>query len=278
MKKRLTIIAAALMASSPLTAQHTAEIPEVIRVGEYEVYVLQESVNDGSTEILIDAPAEVLERYAPDGTFPMATNAVLVRRGDDIRLIDTGYGRTIIDRLASLGISPEDVDEGFITHLHGDHTGGLLRNGVKAFPNAMLSLSAKEFVSREIDGPDQATRNIFDEYSVNMLIPVEIGPDIPQGIAPVKAYGHTPGHTIYMISDCGDQLLIWGDLTHAMAVQMPHPEISVRYDKNPDEARDTRLEVLRYAANRIRVVGMHIPSTRAGHVKIFGDGYEFIVE
>ncbi len=60
-------------------------------------------------------------------------------------------------------------------------------------------------------------------------------------------------------------MLIWGDLTHAMAIQMPHPEISVRYDVDPAAARDSRLAVLRVvAAEKTPVVGMHIPATSPG--------------
>ncbi len=278
MKKRLlTITGAALMAASSLAAQQAAETPEAIRVGAYEVYVLQETAGAGNTGVLIDAPAEVLARYAPQGTFPNATNAVLVRRGDRVWLVDTGFGRTIFERMAALGIAPGDVDEVLLTHMHGDHIGGMLREGAKAFPNATVSLAQREF-DHWSGERNEAALNIFSAYgdAVRKFSPVEIDAPMPEGITPVAAYGHTPGHTMFMVRDGGEQLLIWGDLAHAMAVQMPHPEISVRYDTDPDVARESRLKVLRrVAADNIPVVGMHVAATAAGRVSARGSGFEF---
>lgn len=245
---------------------HAAERPEPTRVGSYEVYVLQESAETNSTEILIDAPAEVVA----EGAFPFATNAVLVRKGDHITLIDTGYGTRLFEHLAALGIAPADVDEILLTHTHSDHTGGLMRNGKRAFPNATVSVSKKEF---EVADGDYAT-----------FAPVEIDAPMHDGITPIAAYGHTPGHTIFMITDGGEQLLVWGDVAHAMSVQMPHPEISVTYDSDPDMARASRMKVLKYVAEKgIPVVGMHIPATKAGKIKkatdtgLSHEGYIFVL-
>lgn len=75
----------------------------------------------------------------------------VLRRGDDLILVDTGYddaeatarGRPIrMDpraALAPLGITPEDVTQVIVTHLHYDHAGGL-----HLFPNAKLHLQAAE--------------------------------------------------------------------------------------------------------------------------------------
>lgn len=75
----------------------------------------------------------------------------LLRRGDRVILVDTGYddgeardrGRPIrIDpraALAPLGVRPDEVDEVIVTHLHYDHAGGLA-----LFPNAHLHLQAAE--------------------------------------------------------------------------------------------------------------------------------------
>ena len=268
---------AALWAVCPSCGETAKEKSDAIRVGAYEVYVLQEGAGDGDTGILIDAPAEVLTKCAPEGTYPTATNAVLVRRGDHIWLVDTGYGRTIFDKMAALGIAPGDVDEVLLTHMHGDHIGGMLRNGEKAFPNATVSLAQAEFDHWSGAG-NEAALGIFSAYgdAVRKFSPVKIDTPMEDGVTPVAAYGHTPGHTIFMVKNGAESLLIWGDLTHAMAIQIPHPEISVRYDTDPAAARESRLEVLRHiAANNIPVVGMHIPATTAGRVVAGTNGYEF---
>lgn len=277
MKKVLLTIAGAALLAASSCGQKMQEKSGAIRVGEYEVWVLQESAGDGDTGILIDAPAEVLEKYAPEGTYPTATNAVLVRRGDRVWLVDTGYGRTIFDKMTALGIAPGDVDEVLLTHLHGDHIGGMLRDGEKAFPNAVVSLAQAEFDHWSGAG-NKAALDIFAAYgdAVRKVSPVRIDSPMADGITPVAAYGHTPGHTLFMVKEGGESLLIWGDLTHAMAIQIPHPEISVRYDTDPAAARESRLEVLRHvSANNIPVVGMHIPAVTAGKIVAGASGYEF---
>lgn len=280
MKMKL-LLGAALMMATPLAAQQAAQRPETIRVGTTtEVWVLQEASGQGNTGVLIDAPARVLADHAPDGTFPNATNAVLVRNGDEITLIDAGYGRTIFEKMAALGIAPGDVDRVLLTHMHGDHIGGMLRDGQRAFPNATVALAQREYDHFNSAGNEGAVR-VFEAYkgSLEMLSPVEMGSPTEQGFTPIAAYGHTPGHTIFMIRDGYEQLLVWGDLTHAMAIQMPHPEISVRYDADPVAARESRQAVLRaVAAEKTPVVGMHVAATAPGLVSDNGEGgYSFRV-
>lgn len=109
-----------------------------------------------------------------------------------------------------------------------------------------------------------------------MVLGLDNVPADAEGIFPIKVYGHTPGHTAFMVVSDGERLLIWGDITHAMAVQMPHPEISVTYDVDPDAARALRLKILEYvAAHKIPVAGMHIAWPGIGTVEKAAQGYEF---
>lgn len=288
--EKIVLIIAAMMMSAGLYAQET-EKPEVYKMGKYEVYVLTEGGGSGDAGILIDAPAAVLAEYAPGGTFPIATNAVLVRRGDEVWLIDTGYGMRIFENMAALGIQPEDVDHILLTHMHGDHIGGMFRGGEKTFPNADVTVSQKEFDYWSSDeqmnkfpenrrGNFISARKVFAEYRdrLKTISPYDIEDDLPKGVSAIAAYGHTPGHTMFMLKDGGKQLLIWGDLTHAMAVQMPHPEISVTYDVHPDMARESRLKTLKHMADKeISVIGMHVDSKAPGRIYFDkeSDGYRF---
>ncbi len=294
--KKLFLMIAGLIAAFSLTAQEVEE-PEPFMVGNYEVYVLVEASGTGSTSILIDAPQAVLDGYAPGGTFPNATNAVLVRKNDSVWLIDTGYGRNIFFCLAALGIAPEEVGTVLLTHMHGDHIGGMFRGGQKSFPNARVLVSEKEYeywssaaeknkVSENLRDGFTAAQKVFTDYGAEPVEPSGIDLELPDGINAICAYGHTPGHVCYMIKEGAQQLLVWGDVTHATAVQMPHPEISVTYDVDPAMARVSRLEIMRGVADIDKtpagemtpVIGMHIPQTRPG-VLYFdgGDGYTFNV-
>ncbi len=107
---------------------------------------------------------------------------------------------------------------------------------------------------------------------------------IINGIVAIAAYtedsvttlGHTPGHTMYLVGN-EQQTLIWGDLMHVLPIQMPHPNISVTFDLNPEAAARKRIEILKYVAEEnIPVVGMHIPTTSLGKISENGwDGYIF---
>lgn len=161
--------------------------------------------------------------------------------------------------------------------MHGDHIGGMFREGVKAFPNAEVVLSGKEYAYWKEVG-DAGALKVLSEYGEKLTIvePSVVGSDTRDGILPVAAYGHTPGHIMYLLQDGDERLLIWGDVTHVMAVQMPHSEISVTYDVDPGMARTSRLEVLEYVAREgIPVVGMHIPVPGTGTVSRSGTRYVF---
>lgn len=86
-----------------------------------------------------------------DAPHPMDYYVWVLRRGDKVILVDTGYddaeaaarGRPIRMTpdvaLAPLGLTPDDIDTVIVTHLHYDHAGGL-----HLFPNATLHMQAAE--------------------------------------------------------------------------------------------------------------------------------------
>ncbi len=281
MKRLFLLFAAGLMPAANLVAQGGK--PEAFRIGGYEVYVLAENSSPGNAGILIDAPQAVLDECAPGGTFPSAVNAVLIKGDGKVWLVDTGLGQNIFARMAELGVGPADVDYVYLTHMHGDHTGGMLRDGEKVFPNAEVIVSRREhdhWASRKemekqpprARGNFEAAQKIFSAYADKLTLadPKNINDEMDNGLTTVAAYGHTPGHMMLMIRHRWKRLLIWADLTHAMAVQMPHPEISVRYDTDPAMARESRLEVLRDITTdsdwSTYVIGMHVPAAYPGMV------------
>lgn len=235
-------------------------------VGKYEVFELNERSGKGSIEILIDAPDSLIVRYAPDSTFDNAVNAFLVRKGEKVWIIDTGFGRNIFTIMDSLGIDPINVSQVLLTHMHGDHIGGMLRDSTLLFPNAQVILSQKEFTYWSALGEKaQNAQNILNMYADKIIRqePYDLDDKFEDGIHMIEAYGHTPGHVMFLIRDGKDQLLIWGDLVHASAIQFPHPEISVKYDVDPQAARETRQRVKKFVKeNSIPIAGMHLPHSQ----------------
>jgi glyoxylase-like metal-dependent hydrolase (beta-lactamase superfamily II) len=281
MKKRyvlLLIVLISIMPVNKMKAQETNLI--TFMVGDCRVSTLSEGQQNGKSDILIGATPEILQKYAPDGSYPNATNAFLIRTPDKIVLVDAGFGRKLFDHLKELEVTPEQVDVVLITHMHGDHIGGLLRDDKVAFPNADFYLPQPEY-DYWTTGDHPAQTRIIKAYKdkLKLFVPTELGdaskPLIP-GIQGIAAYGHTPGHTGYLLESGKSRLLIWGDLTHAMSIQIPHPEVAVTYDVDPATAIESRKKILEYVAkNKIPVGGMHIAFPAIGHIKGQPGSYEF---
>lgn len=247
-------------------------------IGDIEVSMLSEGQSESTPSILIGAVSKDVEAFIPSGKYPSSVNAFLLRMPDKIVLVDTGFGRKLFDHLADLGVSAGDVDVVLITHSHRDHIGGLLREDKAAFPKARVMIAGPEFEW------SQAARTALAHYKdrVELIAPgsIDKSSSLPfGGVRAIAAYGHTPGHTLFLIESKGQKLLIWGDLTHVMAIQMPRPDVSVTYDDDPVAAASTRKAVLQYISdNGISVAGMHIAYPGIGRVAADPDqpgGYRF---
>lgn len=264
-----------------ISAQETPSV-FTYKHGEMKVTLLSEAQQAAKVSILIDATEEMLKEYAPNGTFPNAMNAFLVQTNGKNILFDTGMGRKLFENLESLGVTAEQIDIICITHMHGDHIGGMLREGKAAFAKAEVYLPKPEYdywMSIEAKQPQQVIE-VYKE-KLHLFVPGQLGKsenDILPGIQGIAAYGHTPGHVGFMLTSQGKKILIWGDLTHAMAIQMPYPQIAVTYDVNPKDAISARKEILEYVAlNKIPIAGMHISYPGMGGIQQENKGgYRFI--
>lgn len=258
MKTFLSILT--ILFAVPLMSQNTFSY----KTANAEVILLAEVNAPRKADNLIGYTPEIAAETAPDNTYPGATNAFLVKKGGENILVDTGLGRELFKNIESRGVKPEDVSKILITHLHADHFLGLAREGKRAFPAAKIYLSLKE--SENI--PDNA-KKILELYQGDIIIfePEETPGEVASGILSMAAYGHTPGHTVFIV----DSLMIWGDLTHAMAIQMPFPRVAISYDKDPEMAVKSRLRILEYVTkNKMVVAGMHIPYPSVGTVTLAG--------
>ena len=253
------------------------------KVGQFEVFMLVESERDGNASIIPTADTALLNRYIPAAGFKHSTNAFLIKAPGQIILVDTGTGGgdVILQKMKTLGVEPDQVDAVLITHLHGDHFGSLQRNGNAVFSKAKIYLSFREHDHFTRIAANQGAVAALAPYGsrVETFEPGELGStlrEILPGVSPIAAYGHTPGHTVFLIENGGARLIIIGDLLHVALIQFPRPDISATYDMDQGAAAAVRRQILDHAVkNNIPVAGMHVVYPGLGTVEADGTGYRF---
>jgi glyoxylase-like metal-dependent hydrolase (beta-lactamase superfamily II) len=252
------------------------------KTGAFEVNMLVETRSTGRPSILLGVSPARLTEYFPDGTYQSEVNTFLVRGNGHTVVVDTGFGGAIFEHLERLGVKPGDVDAVLLTHMHGDHIGGLQKDGKSLFPKAKVYLARQEkdyWVDAQANAgaraalaPYGAKVETFNPGSI-----ADAAPEILPGIRAAAAFGHTPGHTVFLLESGGEKLLIWGDLMHVQGIQFPLPDTSVSYDTDPAAAAAARKRILDYAAkNKVPVAGMHLAYPALGRVEAAGAGYRFV--
>lgn len=102
------------------------------------------------------------------------------------------------------------------------------------------------------------------------------GDELFSGLKAVESNGHTPGHTSCLVGAGKDKLLVWGDIVHFHAVQLPHPEVTIDVDVSPKGAVASRKTILALAAdNQWLVAAAHHPFPGLGHVRREAVGYSW---
>lgn len=252
------------------------------KVGKIEVSMLVETQREGNAGILVGADEALLKQYIPESGFMHSTNTFLIKTSKQNILVDTGFGGAVFEKLKKLGIEPDKIDAVLITHLHGDHTGGLQKNGKALFPKAKVYLSSKErdfFTKTQVNDGAVAALAPYGSRVVTFE-PGALGSKLKEllaGVTAIASYGHTPGHTVYLVEDGKEKLIIAGDFLHIALVQFPAPDISASYDMDPKAAAASRRQILDYAAkNKAQVAGIHIVYPGIGAVEAAGTGYRFV--
>ena len=190
----------------------------------------------------------------------------LVNTGAELVLFDTGLNAAATTAaLASAGYTPDQVDIIVLTHMHGDHIGGLMSDGAPTFPNARYVTGQVEYdhwAGAENEGFEANVRPMAD----NMTFIGE-GQDVVSGITGMAAFGHTPGHMVYRLDSAGKGLVIFADLANHPVWSLARPDWEVRFDADKEAAAASRRNVLdMIAADRLPAIGYHMPFPAVGYV------------
>ena len=203
--------------------------------GAFEVTAIQDAPSTMRAGLFPAIPETEFCKLAGAPLAPASVNVFLLKRDGKSILVDTGNGGergTAIRKLRQLGIAPEMIDVILLTHMHGDHIGGLLNAaGGAAFPTAIVYVAEPErdyWLSEEAGSGGALAGKVRTAYG-NRLKTFRFGEEPVPGIKALDASGHTPGHTVF---DTGD-LLIVGDLLHRRAATCStRPRFSFRIRKS----------------------------------------------
>jgi glyoxylase-like metal-dependent hydrolase (beta-lactamase superfamily II) len=269
-----------------------------MQLGQFEITALYDGRIELDTQLLKNVQPGDLDRLLKRffvGNPKMATsvNAYLINTGPHLVLVDAGAGKLfgdglghIAENIKAAGYDPSQVDTILITHMHGDHIGGLNdAEGKPVYPNANIFVAKAEsdfWLSEENaeKAPDEQkrffnmARDISSQYLANgkwqTFVP---GGEWVPGIRAMDAKGHTPGHTAYVIGSDKQKLVIWGDVVHAYAVQFAKPGTSIDFDIDRKQAVMTRCALMKtLAADGSWIAGMHLPFPGLGHIRAEGQG------
>jgi glyoxylase-like metal-dependent hydrolase (beta-lactamase superfamily II) len=276
-----------------------------LKVGDIDVMVVSDGVLPLPTAMLahnIDPAVRATwlkDMFLPPDAYDWALNVVVVRSGSQTILVDAGLGSDpdlhlpragqLIKRLEAAGIDLGSVTDVVLTHMHMDHIGGLLVDGVKEQlrPDLRIHVAAAEVkfweqpdfshVSMPPGFPDalrSAAKQFAKEYR-SQLRTFEDEYEVAPGVVVCRTGGHTPGHSVVHVASGGDRLTFAGDLVFQVGFE--HPEWYNGFEHDPEEAARVRIRLLQeLATTGGLLVATHMPFPSVGHVAVAGDAFRWV--
>lgn len=289
----------------PFRPMHDELVPSryVLKVGDIDVLVISDGVLHLPTNVLV-ATADPAARQAvidqlmlPPEMLDWPLNVVVVRSGGKTILIDTGAGLNanlpkagqLGHRLEAVGIDLADLTDVVLTHMHMDHVGGLLVDGVKEQlrPDLRIHVAAAEvkfwakpdfsLVSMPEGFPEvlESTAQKFLREYRSYLRTFEDRAEIAPGVVAQRTGGHTPGHCVVRLNSGGERLTFAGDAV--FQVGFDHPDLHNGFEHDPMEAARVRVRLLReMAESGEMLLATHLSFPSICHVKLDGDAFRWM--
>ncbi|MDO6458748.1 MBL fold metallo-hydrolase [Celeribacter halophilus] len=291
-RRHLLLGAAALPVASSLPFGASAEAPIMgsalapyrrFALGNFEVTTLLAGTRT------VAEPHKIFGLNATDEDFAAASEAAfipadaaqffftptLINTGAELILFDTGLNPAgITAALEAAGYTADQVDRVVITHMHGDHIGGIY-DGAPTFANAAYSTGSVEmghWESTGNEGFEAKIRPLQEQFDL-----LKGGSEVAPGITAMEAFGHTPGHMAFHIESEGERLILAVDFANHYVYSLAHPDWEVSFDADKAAAAQTRRKMLdMMAADRVPFIGYHMPFPAIGYVRAVDSSFEYV--
>ncbi len=274
------------------------------KIGDVEVTQIYDGVWEKAHDAGFIKNASVEETKASlkaagisEEVVPISFTVTVVQVGGKTIMFDAGTGGQaggpkagLIAKgnLAKAGIDASKVSTIVVTHFHGDHIFGLMAKDTneQTYPNAEIIVPEAEFkfwtdpaVIEKLDpGRAGLAKRIQASMSGWKNIK-QIGDDkeAVAGIRSVNTYGHTPGHTSFLMGSGATQLIVLGDVTNVPALFVKNPGWHAAFDQDAALAEQNRRKIFdRVVADKITVTGYHFGLPGAGTIQKDGNGYAYV--
>lgn len=275
-----------------------------LKVGEIDVMVISDGVlpipaTTMATNVdTADLAAWLKNMFLPPEVLDWPLNVAVVRSGGRTILVDSGLGTEfpgfpragqLAMRLDAAGIDPASVTDVVLTHLHMDHIGGLLVDGLRGRLRADLRVhlaaaeaefwAAPDFSRTVMPAPIpevlRSTAAKFLDLYRGQLRCFESEYEVAPGVMLRRTGGHTPGHSIVRVESGGQRLTFAGD-----AVFQPgfdNPQWHNGFEHDPEESARVRVRLLEeLAATGEQLVATHLPFPSLCHVAAAGNAFRFV--
>ncbi|WP_371816115.1 MBL fold metallo-hydrolase [Neorhizobium sp. AL 9.2.2] len=297
----------ALMSSKALAQEKKLAIDRVtppdihkFKLGSFDVLVVKDgsrasgTPNEtfGTNQSAETVSALLADNFLPTDQFVNGFSPTLIDTGSDVILFDTGFGQSghamgagrLVEGMASAGYMPGDVTKVVLTHLHGDHIGGLMEDGKPAFPKATYITGQTEY-DFWVDGARAGTPAEGNQKSVlanvkplaDKMTFIGEGGEVAPGITGMLAAGHTPGMMIFNVESQGKRLILTADTANHFVLSLQRPDWEVKFDMDKAKAAATRKRVFdMIATDKVAFLGYHMPFPAVGYAEKQETGYRFV--
>jgi glyoxylase-like metal-dependent hydrolase (beta-lactamase superfamily II) len=275
-----------------------------LNVGDLEVMVISDGVlpipaTTMATNVgAADLATWLNDMFLPPEVLDWPLNVAVVRSGGQTVLIDSGLGTEfpgfpragqLASRLDAAGIDPASVTDVVLTHLHMDHIGGLLVDGLRGRLRTDLRVHLAAAEAEFWEAPDfsrtvmpapipevlRSTASRFLDLYRGQLRPFETEYEVAPGVLLRRTGGHTPGHSIVRLESGGQRLTFAGDAVFQPGFENPGWHNGFEHD--PEESTRVRVRLLsELAATGEALVATHLPFPSVCHVAVAGDAFRFV--